>query len=169
MKANHNYQFIKPNKVLVRILKVIILSISLAIYATMIGCSGDDGGDGPEPDAQQMFIDKLSGHWTVASATRDGVDVVSDFQGFSVTFTSSGYTTQNGGVAWEGSGSWDFSTPPSSDGSTATVTLDGSISVTLTFSNNDQTLTVTFTINETKFGAGRTKSLAGSYVFVLNR
>lgn len=154
---------------LVRIIKVMTLIVSLAVFSTMIGCSDDDGGGGPEPDPQQEFIQKLSGAWTVASVTRDGVDVISDFQGFSVTFTSSGYTTQNGGVAWENSGSWDFSIPPSSDGSTATVTIDDSISVTLTFSNNDQTLTVSFTIQETKFGTSRTKSLAGSYVFVVNK
>jgi len=134
----------------------------------MSACS-DDGGDGPNPDSdpdpQAEALQKLSsGTWSVSSITRNGTDVTSDFAGFTISFTSSGFTTTNGTGAWEASGSWNWEDPQG-----ASIRLDNGIIVQLVFSNNDATLTCSFTVPETIFNIGRTKALAGNFVFVLNK
>ncbi len=39
----------------------------------------------------------------------------------------------------------------------------------MSFSNENKTLTLSFTVNNTTFGGGRKTGLAGSYVFVVTK
>ena len=117
-----------------------------------------------EVNPQDQVKTKLKGTWTIVFATRDNIDVTSDFNGFSITFTETGYSTNGGGVALPVSGAWAFSGEK-----TDKVVFDGDIDVTLTFSNNDTNLRLEFTIPDTIYDLGRKEVLGGDYVFELTK
>lgn len=151
-----------------RLYKTIQYLLLLAFSASLLifTACGDDGGDGPpEPEKtqQELATEKLVGNtWSLQSVTRNSTDVSSDFSGFTITFTSSGFTTTNGTGAWESSGTWTWT-----DAQAKSFTLENGVAVQVEFSNNDTVLTLTFTVEETTFDIGRTTGLAGNYVFVL--
>lgn len=137
----------------------------------LIACGGDGGDDpAPPPPSAATFEEKLAGTWNVSSVKIDGSDVSSDYSGFSITFdTNLNYTISNGGTTFtQSSGSWGTA---SSNDTGATGFLDGITNqVTLVFSNENKTLTLSFIVDNSTFGlGGRGDGLAGSYVFVLNK
>ena len=147
-----------------RHLKFVFILLTLISWVFMIGCSDDGGGPDPEPNPQAEVLLKLSGSWTVSSITRNGVDVTGDYAGFTLTLTSTTFSTTNGTGAWEPSGTWTWNDPEGTS-----ILLSNGVIVQLDFSNNDSTLTCSFTLPETIINIGRTKALAGNYVFVLNK
>ena len=66
---------------------------TLVLFAS---CGDDGGGDGPDPEVKFAHDIIQGGTWSLASVNRDGTDVSSDFSGFTISFTSTGYTTSNG-------------------------------------------------------------------------
>jgi len=141
-----------------------LLSFLIGIWLLGITACGGGGNNNPPPSDPQVEVKaKLtSGTWNLQSATRDNIDISSDFNGFTIKFASTTYTVQNGGTALSSSGSWAF------DGSsTTTIIFDGVLTVTLAFSNNDTNLQLRFTIPTTEYNLGRIETLQGNYVFNL--
>jgi hypothetical protein len=143
--------------------------LSCIFFGFIIGLSDCNNGDNnpdngnQNPDPQTVAKTNLtSGTWNLLFATRDDINVNSDFDGFNMTFTTTGYSVEEGGTALSGTGSWQF------DGiSSTTIILDGNLSVAIEFSNNNNNLRLTFTIPETDYSLGRTEKLQGTYIFDL--
>ncbi len=143
--------------------KVFVVSLVL-----LWACGGDDG---PGPDLQPTLAElqaevttKLTGAgaWTLSGVTRDGVDVESEFSGFTVTFTASGFTTSNGSLAWDNTGTWSFQS-----GSSDTIIRDDNVTMLLVFSNNDSQLNLSFNVPNSSLDIGKVAGIAGNYVFEL--
>lgn len=149
-------------------MKYLYKLLPILFIAVLISCE-EGGGDDPSPDAL-TFEEKLQGTWGMSSVKVDGSDVSSDYSGFSITFDANlNYTISNGGTTFvQTSGSWATA---SSNDSGSTGFLNGITNqVTLAFSNDNKTLTLSFTVDNDTFGlGGRGEGLAGSFVFVLNK
>ena len=148
-------------------MKYLYKLVPVLFIAILISCDEGGGGDDPQP---QTFEEKLQGTWSLESVKIDGSDVSSDYSGFSITFDAGlNYTITNGGTTFlQTSGSWGTASPTDTG---ATGFLNGITNqVTLAFSNDDKTLTLSFNVDNSTFGlGGRGDGLAGSYVFVLNK
>lgn len=147
-------------------MKYLYKLLPILFIALFVSCE-EGGGDDPIP---VTFEEKLQGTWSMSSVKIDGSDVSSDFSGFSITFDANlNYTISNGGTTFvQTSGSWGTA---SSNDNGATGFLNGITNqVTLAFSNENKTLTLSFTVDTTTFGlGGKGDGLAGNYVFVLNK
>ncbi len=147
-------------------MKTILKLIPLIIVILFTSCSGNNGGGDPEP--QTGFQEKLQGTWNLSSVTRNSDDTTTEFTGFTISFNTTNYSVTNGGTAWaEPSGSLT-NFDAQNTGDTQQVYM-GPQPVTLQFSNDNKTLTMTYTIDNSTFGGGRAQSLAGNYVFVVTK
>src|SRR6478609_10455468 len=92
---------------------------SCAAILFLLGCSqfiacGSGGGDDPNPSppeqtaAQKVTAKLTSAAWKVGTVTVDGTDQSALFKNFTITFTSTGFTTVNGGAVWPASSNWTF-------------------------------------------------------------
>ena len=137
--------------------------------AVLISCDGG-GGNGTDPEPELSFEQKIVGTWNLSSVKIDGSDVSSDYDGFKISFDSNfNYTITNGGTTFpQTSGGYSIQ---NSDSNGANISIGGLVNVvTVQFSNDDQTITLSFTVDTTTFGlGGRESGLAGNYVFVLNK
>jgi hypothetical protein len=124
--------------------------------------SCDNGNTVVNP--QDQLKTKLKGTWTIVSATLDNNDITSDFTGFSISFTETGYSISNGGTALPSTGSWAFS-----GDKTDRIVFDGDLEVKISFSSNDTKLRLEFTIPDTIYDLGRKEVLGGDYVFELTK
>ena len=125
------------------------------------GCKNNSD---PGTDLEQLQNEvrtKLKGSWLLVSATKDGADEMTLYDGFKITFTESTYSTINGITTWQAFGSWNFK-----DGTEKVIVRDDLIEVTLSFIG-DSSLTLSFTLDE-NFG-GRSLGLAGDYVFLMEK
>jgi hypothetical protein len=145
---------------------------SITAIAFLVACSqfmscGSGGGDDPEPEktAAELTTAKLTASpWKVGTVTVDGTDQSSLFKNFTITFTSSGFTTANGGVVWPASSNWSFTdanaTSFSRGGDGVTVQLqeitDSSLKMSLAWSKNT-------------LGPGRIESVKGQHVFTMGK
>jgi hypothetical protein len=143
-------------------IKIIILSAIVAGVAMLMSCGG---GDDPSPQ-QQMTNQLVNGGeaWRASggTVTVDGSNVTSDWSGFTITFTEDTYTT-SGSLAsevWPSSGTWDFA----NETTTSNLQRGDGTSMNVSIDNNE--LTITF---DAPWGInGRTTSIGGGYIFILN-
>ena len=140
----HNYKF-----------AIILLTIiSISALSILSGCKPDD------PSATQVAQKKLTaGVWQINQVTVDGVDQTSLFTGMTLQFTSSQYSTTNADPVWATSGTWTFS-----DKTGKIITRDDGIQLTITSLTKTE-LTFSMPWDETTYGGGRKRSLAGPHVF----
>ena len=149
-------------------MKPILKFYSLLFFALVIAmsCKKDDGPEPVEPTAQETNLALLVGEWDLAQGgvvAKDGADVTSDYQGFAITFTDGGYSTQNAGSLLQAIGTWTWR----NDDATAIV-LDGTLDVF--FGNLTETeLTLNFTIVDNGSSAAGIDNLNGIYNFRLNK
>jgi hypothetical protein len=134
------------------------------IFLTAIGvcCKSDEPNVG---DLQNQMTSKLSTTWKVSDVMRDGVDITTDYSGFTLTLGAGTYSTLNGGLSWPKNGTWSY------DGdSLEKITRDGNLPISIALSTDINKLTLVFRINESTYQqGGRTKSLQGNYTFELTR
>lgn len=143
-------------------IKIIILSSIVASVTMLVACGG---GDDPSPQ-QQMTNQLMNGGepWSVAggTVTVDGNDVTNEWSGFTISFTEDTYTTNSSNAAevWPSSGTWDFANE------TTTSDLQRGDGTSMDVSIDNNVLTIRF---DAPWGVnGRTTSIGGGYVFVLN-
>jgi hypothetical protein len=140
--------------------KIAFRALHVVLISSMLSCGGknDPAPAAANADQQAVKAKLTSGTWRMQNVTVDGIDQTSVFNGFTIKFTESGFTTTDGGAAWPVSGSWSFS---SAD---ATVfKRDDGLEVTVDVT--DTTLTLTLTWTKTTLSGGRTTSLKGKNVF----
>ena len=133
----------------------------LFAVTVLISCSkkNDPEASSQEDDAEKHMTSSLS--WKVQTVTIDGVDNTSQYSGFTISFTSSSYTTTNGGVVWPASGSWSFNstgTPP-----VTIIRNDGKV---VQIAATESTVVMTLDWPTTTLG-GKMESVKGKYVFTM--
>lgn len=132
---------------------------------SVVYLSGCDGSD--EPGAQEIFIDKLSGSWTLTAGkvTVNNVEVTGAFNGLAITFNKNmRYTVTNPAASlWPPSGT--FTLQPSDADVLFNVVRDDNVVVAV------KELTATSVILAVQYAppGGRVKSVGGQYVFKMNR
>ncbi len=131
----------------------------LASVLAMVGC-GDDGGDGPSLEDQQLA--RLVGQWNLVSAN-DG-SPRSDYDGFTLTIQESRAYITSGGpdlLPFPPNGSFQFGTPVESQ----LIVADAGGDITMAYSVTDNSLQLSFTYNGAGFPNSRTASVEGDWVF----
>jgi hypothetical protein len=147
------------------LLMLISVVSACAIFSS---CSKSNGPAPLSPQAQTTrlliggpSLSSASVPWKMQSSSVDGIDQTALYNGFTVTFTSSGFTTTNGGVIWPASGTWNFQGT-----STATVVRNDGVNVQIQVSSVSLVMTVVWT--KTTLASGRTVSTSGNNVFMMS-
>jgi hypothetical protein len=142
-----------------------IIHIAIAsLLILSVGCKKKTTDPDPEPTLLELQLKALQNEgraWgiTGGSVTKDGYDVSSQFNGFTLSFGEFTYTTQNGLVsAWPGSGTWKFSNKGPNK-----IERDDGIVMGVNLTNNN--LTLKYTVSG-KSG-GKVKGIEGEFTFVL--
>jgi len=136
------------------IIRVMLLGFGFVLLLS--SCSEDTEA----PSAEDVVKAKLiSSTWKMTSVLVDGTDKTSVYAGLNVSFTSSGFTTVNGGVVWPASGSWEFT----SDQATAIKRNDGLTIEIISITDNNLKLGLTW--SKSTVGTGRVSSVNGAHVF----
>lgn len=131
----------------------------LAMIFMIASCSEDD-----KPTKEEAFLQDLSGTWQVDGVTLDGADVTEEFESMAITFKKDQtYTVQNPvGNIWDASGTF---TLEESSGENFNLLRDDEALVTVN-QLNETTLTLSMQFES---APGRTRGLAGEYVFEMKR
>ncbi len=151
-----------------RIYNFLTLAHFSIVIAFLFGClqfMACGGGDDPVPSKSEEVTTKLTaGVWKVGTVTVDGVDQSALFKNFSITFTTSGFTTANGGVVWPASSNWSFT---DANATAFTRVADG---LTVQIQEvTDTSLKMSMTWSKNTFGPGRIESIKGQHLFVMGK
>lgn len=137
-----------------KIYTAIVLLLAVLLL-TLAGC--DKGND---PTAEEAALKKLkSKTWQLKSVTVDGVDRSQDYAGMSIIFSDHAITAVKGGVVWRSQDTWQFTNAQA----TAFIRGDGVTAELITLTS--ASLVVRLSWNETTYGPGRVRSVAGEYIF----
>jgi hypothetical protein len=138
-------------------IKGVATIVALSLLISLAGCKGDSA---PTISAQDDVKAKLTASaWKIGTVTVDGVDKTSVYPNLTLTFTSTSFTTTNGGVVWPASGTWSFT------GTDATsVTRNDGMVITIDEATATS-LKLGLTWNKTTIGPGRAESVSGKHVF----
>jgi hypothetical protein len=134
------------------------LSVFSSIIALLLlaACGGDD----PKPSAVEIVQQRLtSATWLLETVTVDGSNQTELYEGLTLTFTKSGYTSTGGEPVWQASGLWSFT-----DETALNILRDDGVNLTIV-TLTDATLSIKLIWNDTTLGTGRSSSIAGEYVF----
>lgn len=137
------------------------IKISRALLLMMLSvlliqaCKKDD----PQTEADKIRSLLIAGEWSLQTAIVDQVDQTSLYQGLILSFTTTSFTSVNGGVVWPSNGSWEFK----DESGEAIIRGDGLEIVIATI--DESTLEISFTLVEGSLGEARQSSVAGNHVF----
>ena len=158
-----------------RILSIICL---LALCAAFMNCGGDSPQPNPppEPTEEEIMKEALTangGTWglgagtTVVVTNGTNVNDVTDllFEGFSIKFTDTGYTTTGDSPVWPQSDSWLFKT--GTDGNVFVRNHDDMEVTIKSISTTELQLELEW--DQTTYEEGRAKSTAGTHLFTLKK
>ena len=110
------------------------------------------------PESERVTNLLKSSSWVVLSVKVDDVAVAS-FANMTLAFTSTSYSTTNGGLVWPASGTWAFS-----DQTGKVIKRNDRLVINIdTLSENILALSLNWA--NTTLGGGRNDSVGGKYVF----
>jgi hypothetical protein len=133
-----------------------ILSLSILLSALVLsGCNGDSSPSAAEITTKQL----TANNWKISTVLVDDVVQTSLFTNMTLSFTSTNYTTTNGGPVWPTTGTWTFI-----DGTGRKIKRDDNVEITI-IEISDTTLKISLTWAKNIFGSGRISSVAGNHVF----
>ena len=117
----------------------------------------------PKPAETEVVKGKLtSAGWTLQNVTVDGIDQTAVYQGLTLNFTATIYTTTKGGLVWPASGTWSFT-----DDTATTIKRDDGTEIKV--EATDILLKLTLTWAKTTLGTGRVGSVKGLHVFTMKK
>jgi len=119
------------------------------VSVLLLSCEKKD----PPPTAEAMLKAKV---WTLSHATVDNVET-SMYNGLTLSFGSSTYTTSNGGALWKPSGTWQFA-----DADKTIVRRDDNLLITVETINANE-LVLSFVWDVTTLDGGRVSSIMGQH------
>ena len=142
-----------------RFSKILMLVLSASLLFSSCGEKEE-----PKPSkTEEVTALLISGTWKVGSVLVDGIDRSSVYTGLNISFTSTGFTTINGGKIFPPSGSWEFT----SDDANAIERNDGLVMDIISISETQLKLGLTWT-NGT-IGTGRVSSVSGDHVLTFSK
>lgn len=143
----------------IQIFNLLLFCTSIIVLTSLAGCGGGD--DGPSGSRQDEVSNALtSGTWKVNTVTVDGVDRTDMFEGMTLSFTSTNFSSTNAIPVWPVGGTWVFTDE------TATEFLRGDgIVVTILEATNASLQLELFWSRTTLGSDGRTSSIRGEHVF----
>ena len=137
--------------------KLMICAIALSMFS-LLGCGGKSDPDPETP--QKKAFEYLSGSWKISggSIKVDGKDESTQYPGFSLSFTETGYNSSNAGKLFKASGTWKWK-----DVKTDKLITLGTKEITITELTKSK-LVFTFT-----FAGAGAAGIPGSYVVTLTK
>lgn len=138
----------------------------IAILLSSVTFSNCGGGGDPEPtqtEAEKTRATLTNSAWKIQTSTVDGADQMTLFKNFTITFTTAGFTTTNGGAVWPATGTWSFV----DDTAKSFKRDDGTVVAIDNITETGLTLSLNWT--KTTFGGGRATSISGKNVFVFGK
>jgi len=139
-------------------IRIHLFAVLTIVISMLAGCGS--GSKEVEPDTKALLT---SGTWKMKAVTVDGVDKSTAFTNFTVSFSSTAFTSANGSPVWPATGTWSFA-----DATQKSVKRSDNVIVTINDITENQ-LTVSLTWAKSTLGAGRIESVAGAYSFTLNK
>jgi hypothetical protein len=139
------------------ILNVTALTLVIISVLFMQGCKNDD----PTVVETDRVAELLKANlWKMQSVMVDGTDQTTIYTGLTLRFTSTNYTTSNGGVLWPASGTWVFA-----DATGKLLTRNDGLALTV---EEITTTKLSLKLNSisTTLGGGRASSVSGNHTFV---
>ncbi len=115
--------------------------------------------------AEQSMAKQLElNTWKIVSVKVDGTDQTGLFNGFTIKFNASSYTTTGMTPVWARSGTWQFLV----NSNAQVFTRDDGTNVTIE-NITDSSLVLSLTWNDASFGGGRFNSVVGKHIFTFNK
>ncbi len=152
-----------------KILSTIIAVILIGSCVVISSCKGDEPSLTQQQKVTKLLTDN-GGTWTLPSTAGvvvDGLDVTSDlFQGFSITFGDGTLTTTGTSPVWLRNDTWSFKDE------TATVIIRGQDNKEVTIKEiTKDNLVLSLDWDQETYApdGGRTRSIKGTYEFVLTK
>ena len=142
------------------ILSGTLVAITLIAMGTLMSCGDDGASVSKETEVRSKLI---SAQWKVNAVDVDGSDQSDVYPDLKLTFTSTGYTSINGGVIWPASGTWSFTTKEATS-----ITRNDGLEIEI-LEITETTLKLGLSWTETTIGPGRVKSLSGEHVFIFTK
>ena len=141
-------------------INTLIITLSAITLSLLLSCGGDDTP--PEPTAQELALEQLSGTWSLSGGTitLDGSDVSANYPGFTLSYQGSNYNTTNAGDLFNASGTWSWA-----GDSDRLIMLDDGKQINIS-TLNDTDLIFSFQLTST---GGEAAGLPGSYEVTLKR
>ena len=160
-------------KITNRVLSLVILAAVSLVYG---GCKDDD--DKKDSEEKQQLA-KLSGSWTLQTATADDTDRTGDFTNLVLTlggtyveggtYNYSFTGTRNDPSPWPASGTWKFGT----NKATEMIRDPGSSSeILMNYQVTETDLVISFTVPDGSSWAGgssRVRSVTGDWTFTFTK
>ncbi|MBI1767753.1 MAG: hypothetical protein HYR67_05235 [Bacteroidetes bacterium] len=137
-------------------MKFLITTLAVICLVQFSGCKPDS----PSPQGPTKA---LMGSWVLQSALVDNVDQTSTYQGLTLTFTATTYTSTNGKAVWPASGTWTFVSPNGK-----TIKRDDGLLIDIVEISSTK-LKLSFIWANTTLGGGRESSVGGQNVFTLTK
>jgi hypothetical protein len=138
----------------------------LVAFTTLTACKSDPEPPAPEPTEAEKITAILTGgtgRWSLASVVVEGENAAELFKDFSITFTSTNYTTTGTTPVWKRSGTWSFT-----DATATKFKRDDNVEVTIE-SISDTQLKLTLIQAQQVTEGGRSTALRGKHEFVMNK
>ncbi len=101
--------------------------------------------------------------WNLKSVDVSGKDQTSVYKGLTLTFTTTSFTTTNGGTVWPVTGTWEFKTPDAT-----AIVRDDKLEVTIQ-EVTETSLKLALTWSKNTFTSGRTDAVSGAHVFTFTK
>ena len=101
--------------------------------------------------------------WKLKSVDVSGKDQTSVYKGLTLTFTTTSFTTTNGGTVWPVTGTWEFKTPDAT-----AIVRDDKLEVTIQ-EVTETSLKLSLTWSKNTFTSGRVEAVSGAHVFLFGK
>jgi len=121
------------------------------------------GKETPLTEAEKVTAVLASSQWKMNSALVDGTDQSSVYQGLTLNFTATGFTSTNGEPIWPATGTWQFT----NDNARAMKRNDG-VEVSINESTNSK-LVLQMSWSKTTLGSGRINSVGGQHIITFGK
>jgi hypothetical protein len=136
----------------------------IALITLFASCGKDDPAVEPEPTEQERITTLLTtAPWPLTSVVVEGENAAELFKDFSLTFTTTGYTTTGTTPVWARSGTWTFT-----DDTAKKFKRNDNVEVTIE-SVDEKNLKLSLVWDRQITEGGRTKALRGKHEFTLTR
>lgn len=141
--------------------RTIAICLLVLVALAITSCS-----DPTAPASETDRVSKLltnGGKWSLVRLTVGGVDQTSSNTGFTITFGSNTYVTDDGEPVWSPNGTWSFTDNTAKE----FVREDGLVISILSIS--EESLDLSLSWSKTTFESGRSSSIPGTYHYKLER